>query len=127
MPVIIDYKNNSRYHKQTMCTQKSFHKKVKSFSDVVKEMGNPFLEESANLLVIDRKNVADPALASTICTLHQRGKYQILSFTERFEKTAEVSYFKQILKQHKGSSKKIHERPLSVVFTTLYLIPEPTV
>ena len=38
--------------------------KVKSFSDVVKEMGNPFQLESADLLVLDTKNVADPALAA---------------------------------------------------------------
>ena len=53
-------------------------------------MGNPLQEESANLLVLDTKNVADPALASTIGTLHQGEKYQFLLFTERFEKTAEV-------------------------------------
>ena len=62
----------------------------KSFHDVVKEVGNPFQEVSANLLVLDTKNVADPALVSTISIVHQRGNYQFLSFTERFEKTAEV-------------------------------------
>ena len=73
-----------------MCAQKSFHKKVKSVSGVVKEVGNPFQDKSANLLVLDTKNFTDPALASTIGTLYQRGKYQFLSFTEMFEKTAEV-------------------------------------
>ena len=68
-----------------MCP-KSFHKKVKLFSDVLKEIGNPFQEESVNLPVLDTKFVADRALASMIDTLYQRGKYQFLSFTERLEK-----------------------------------------
>ena len=83
-------KHDSRYHEQTVCAKNSFHKKVKSFSDELKEIGNPFQEESANLLGLDTKNVADPALASTIGTLHQQGKYQFLHFTERLEKTVEV-------------------------------------
>ena len=82
VPVLKDNKNNSRNHEQTMCAQKSFHKKVKSFSDVVREMGNPFQEESADLLVLDSNNAADPSFVSTIDTLHQLRKYQFLSFTE---------------------------------------------
>ena len=67
-----------------------FHKKIKSFSDVVNEKGNPFEEETNNLLVLDTNNVEDPTFVSTIGTLHQQGNYQFLSFTERLEKTVEV-------------------------------------
>ena len=51
-------------------------------------MRNPFQEETANLLALDKKNVADPAVTSTFDTLHQQGKYKFLFFTERWEKTA---------------------------------------
>ena len=77
-----------------MRAQKSFHNEVKSFSDVVKVMGNPFQEESINLLVLDTNNVAVPTLASAIGTLHQQEKYQFLSFTERLKKTLEVHSFR---------------------------------
>ncbi|XP_056134724.1 mucin-5AC [Lampris incognitus] len=46
-----------------MGAQRSFFEKVKALSEVLQEMGNPFQEESADLLVLDTKNVADPALA----------------------------------------------------------------
>ena len=49
---------NSRHHEQTLSAQKSFFEKVKSLSAVMQEMGNPFQEESANLLVLDTKNIA---------------------------------------------------------------------
>ena len=94
--VVKDDKNGGRYHEQTMCAEKSFHKKVKSFSDVLKEMGNPFQEESANLQVLDTNDVADPVLASTIGTFHQRGKCQFLSFTDRLAKTPEVHSVSQL-------------------------------
>ena len=127
-----DDKNDSRHHEQTMSAQKSFHKKVKSFSDVVKEMGNPFQEESADLLVLDTKNVADPALAAMIGTLHQRGKDQFLSFMEGLEKTAKctfyqpikknpVSYFKQVLKQHRGNSKEKVLKDDCQLFSRLFI------
>ena len=57
-------------------TMKSFFEKVKSLSAVMQEMGNPFQEESADLLVLDTKNIADPALAEMVATHHQRGKEQ---------------------------------------------------
>ena len=63
-----DEKNESRHHEQKMTAQKIIQKKVKSSPCVVKEMGNSFQEESADLLVLDTKNVADPPPQQ--CLLH---------------------------------------------------------
>ena len=51
---------SSRQHEQTLSAQKSFFENVKSLSAVMQEMGNPFQEKSADLLVLD-KNIADPS------------------------------------------------------------------
>jgi len=112
-----DAKNGSRHHEQTLSAQRSFFKKVKAHSEVLLEMGNPFQEETADLLVLDTKNVADPALAEMVGTHHQRGKDQFQSFMKGIENKDEcsfyhpikknpVSYFKQVLKQPGGSSKE---------------------
>ena len=61
-------------------------------------MGNPFQEDSADLLLFDSKNVADPALATMIGTLHQRKKDHFMSFIDGLEKTAECTFYQSIKK-----------------------------
>ena len=56
----------------------------------MQEMGNPFQEESADLLVLDTKNIADPAVAEMVATHHQRAKEQFESFMEGLEMNVKV-------------------------------------
>ena len=90
-------------------------KKVKSLSAVMQEMGNPFQEESADLLVLDTKNIADPALAEMVATHHRQGKEQFESFMEGLEDEREISFYHPMKKnpfsfftqeQSKGISKE---------------------
>ena len=110
-----DATTSSRHHAQTLSTQRSFLQNVEALFTVLKEMGNPFQEESADLLVLDTKNIADPALAKMVGTHHQRGKEQFKSFTEGRQnegkcpfylpiKKNKVSFFKQ--EQAASSSKE---------------------
>ena len=46
-------------------------------------MGNPFQKDTADLLVLDTKTIADPALAELVATHHERGKQQFKSFCGR--------------------------------------------
>ena len=46
--------------------------KAEALHTVLKEMGNPFQEDSANLLVLDTKNIADLALAELVGTNQHR-------------------------------------------------------
>lgn len=89
---------SSRHHEQTLSAQKSFFEKVKSLSAVMQEMGNPFQEESADLLVLDTKNIADPTLAEMVATHHRRGKEQFQSFMEGLEDEGESPFYNQIKK-----------------------------
>ena len=54
---------SSKHHEQTLRAQRSFLEKTDALHTMLKEMGKPFQEDSADLLVQDRKNIADPALA----------------------------------------------------------------
>lgn len=89
---------SSRHHEQTLSAQKSFFEKVKSLSAVMQEMGNPFQEESADLLVLDTKNIADPTLAEMIATHHRQGKEQFQSFMEGLEDEGESPFYHPIKK-----------------------------
>ena len=125
-----DATNNSRHHEQTLSAQKSFFEKVKALSAVMQEMGNPFQEESADLLVLDMKNIADPTLAEMVATHHQRGKEQFHSFMEGLQNEGEcpfyhpikkniVSFFKQ--EQAGGSSKEKVLKDDCQLFSRLFI------
>jgi hypothetical protein len=50
-------------------------------------MGNPFLEPSKDLLVLDSRDIADPGVAQTVRTVEKIGKQQYETFVkERLDK-----------------------------------------
>ena len=69
-----DAKKSNRHHEQTETVQRSLFEKVKQLTMVMEEMGNPFEEESGDLLTLDTKDIADPSDAQLIATHHERGK-----------------------------------------------------
>ena len=50
-----------RHHEQRKHVQTAFARDVKALSEAIDEMGNPFSEESSDLLVLDNRNIADTA------------------------------------------------------------------
>ena len=78
-----------RHHEQNLTAQKTFFDKVKKLSSVMREMGNPFQEDSSDLLVLDTKDIADPATAAMVSTHHIRGKAQFKSFMEDLQRQDE--------------------------------------
>ena len=49
------------------------------------ELGNPFQQETADLLVLDTKTIADPTLAGLVGMHQERGKQQFKSFVDGLE------------------------------------------
>ncbi|CAE1246682.1 unnamed protein product [Acanthosepion pharaonis] len=56
-------KKGSHHHEQSPTAQKAFFEKVHRLTSVIEEMGNPFSEESTDLLSLDTKDIADPTAA----------------------------------------------------------------
>ena len=52
----------THHHEETPSVQKTFARDVRSLVAVIKELGNPFEEDSQDLLVLDTKEIADPAV-----------------------------------------------------------------
>jgi len=46
--------------------QKAFERDVKSLVSTIEEMGNPFTENSSDLLALDSRDIADPAVIDTV-------------------------------------------------------------
>lgn len=73
-----------RHHEQTRSTQMTFFNQLKALSSVIEEMGNPFTEESSDLLVLDTRDIADPAVSDAMRKLEKTGQEQYDTFvTER--------------------------------------------
>ena len=63
---------DSRHHETTVGAQATaFFENVKAVTTVLHDMGNPFQDESSELL-LDTKNITDPSLAQLVSTHHQR-------------------------------------------------------
>ena len=48
-----------RHHEETRGVQSTFQTEVQSLSNVISEMGNPFLDQSGDLLILDTRDIMD--------------------------------------------------------------------
>ena len=72
---------DTRHHDQTPSVQASFVKDVCSLVGVIEEMGNPFEEESQDLVILDTKDIAGPAAVETVMNAKRIGQQQFEAFT----------------------------------------------
>ena len=77
-------KSDVRNHEQTKSTQMTFFNQVKALCNVIEDMGNPFIDDSNDLLVLDTRDLADQAVINTMRNLEKSGQKQYDTFvTER--------------------------------------------
>ena len=72
----------TRHHEETPSVQNTFARDVRSLVAVIEELGNPFEEDSQDLLVLDTKEIADPAVIETIRNAKQIGQDQFEAFSK---------------------------------------------
>ncbi|CAG2228323.1 unnamed protein product [Mytilus edulis] len=78
---------NVRHHEQVESKQKAFEKQVIALTATIEEMGNPFLEESEDLLVLDTRDIVDPKVANTVRNIEQIGNDKYHEYVrERLDK-----------------------------------------
>ncbi len=74
------------HHDQQPAVQVAFLKDVRALVTVFEEMGNPFLERSQDLLVIDTKDIMNAQVAETVRRIKTLGEEQYTEYvTERLE------------------------------------------
>ena len=79
--------SDSRHHEQQPGVQTAFLKEVKALVTVLEEMGNPFLEHSQDLLVIDTRDIVDTQVADAVRRIITLGEEQYTEFvTQRLER-----------------------------------------
>ena len=60
------------HHEATVGAQTALFENVKVMTTLLQDMGNPFQNESSDLLSLDTKNIANPSLAQLVAIHHQR-------------------------------------------------------
>ncbi len=55
---------------------------MQSLTEVIEELGNPFLEDSEDLLVLDSRSIVDTALSDTFKDIEQLGLDQYETYVE---------------------------------------------
>ena len=71
-----------RHHEEAKSTQLSFAKDVKSLTSVIDDRGNPFTEESGDLLVLDTKDLADSFCCENVEEAEVLGREQFETFVK---------------------------------------------
>ena len=70
------------HHEQTKHAQMAFVRDVKSLHCAMGEMGNPFCDESNDLLVLDSRDVADPVIITALRQMEMLGREQYERYVE---------------------------------------------
>ena len=67
------------HHEEGLAAQKTFKRQVLDLVQAVNEFGNPFLEDSPELLTLDTRNVMDESVIETVCTVQSLGMTSTVS------------------------------------------------
>ncbi len=70
------------HHEQHRRVQETFLKEVKSLVAVFENMGNPFLDNSKDLMVLDTRDIMDPSVGETVRNAETLGKEQYEEFVD---------------------------------------------
>ena len=73
-------KTSTKHHEQNQSMQNAFAKDVKSFVTTLEELGNPFLEDSGDLLTIDTKLIKSKEISQNMYTIEHKGKEDYKQF-----------------------------------------------
>ena len=71
---------NVEHHEETRRVQSTFQGEVQSLSNVISEMGNPFLDQSGDLLILDTRDIMDATVVKSVRTVEELGQRQFQEF-----------------------------------------------
>ena len=69
-----------QHHKETRGVQSTFQSEVQSLFNVISEMGNLFLDQSKDLLILDMRDIMDATVVKSVRTVEELGQKQFQEF-----------------------------------------------
>ena len=64
---------DTRHHEESNPVQVSFAQDVQSLTDIIEQTGNPFAENSSDLIILDTIDIADPAIIERVHQIEKLG------------------------------------------------------
>ena len=132
--LVVEETSRTQHHEQQKAAQTTFREQVAALVSCVEELGNPFLEESHDLLSLVTKDIADPAVLKTEDGIKQIGKDQYDTFVQERLRQRSRSFYDCIPKnkltlfhssKKKENSKSQNELTLAnndvALFSKLYI------
>lgn len=127
-----DTNEEVQHHEQNEHAQKTFIERVQKLHSVMKEMGNPFMEETGELLTLDTKSVAHASAAALVAEHYKRGKARFDEFLKGLEEEQDCTFYRPIKRnnidffrqQPELSSKELKQRNTkdeSQLFSKLFI------
>ena len=99
--------SDKRHHEQVPSVQKAFSNDVQGLISVLEEIGNPFMEDSTQLIALDTKQIMPECVVQAIKTAKQKGQSQYDQFVEE-----------RLVKCSKAITDTIHLNKLPLFGTT---------
>ena len=72
-----------RHHEQMKGVQNTFWNQVNAVCCTIEEMGNPFADQTGDLVVLDTRDIVDSKVIETVRTVEQLGKDQYQQFATK--------------------------------------------
>ena len=82
---------SNEQHEQCYSSQEAFHSQVENLTEEISTMGNPFLDASPELIVLDSRNCAGDAIVATIRSIENLGKSQYQEYVDNVIKERKVT------------------------------------
>ena len=73
----------SSHYEETPATQNAFTRDVSVLSDSIRKSGNPFQEETEDLLVLQSRDIIDPAITNSLFEVEAAGVHQYDEFVQQ--------------------------------------------
>ncbi|KAJ8364285.1 hypothetical protein SKAU_G00131160 [Synaphobranchus kaupii] len=91
-----DASKHIRHHEQTEQVQRVFFEKADRLYKAMNDMGNPFQEETGDLLTLDTKDIAHPSAAEMVGTHYERGRIKFQEFMKDLESKEKCTFYEPI-------------------------------
>lgn len=85
-------------HEMGLSAQTTFKQQVNNLADVIRKMGNPFLDDFPELVTLDSRDCMDDAVATSVVTSSQVGKTQYQEYLKEVIKDRTISISSPIKK-----------------------------
>ena len=99
LPIYQKDNQKHKHNEQTENQQGRFSTHLSNLIQVISEFGNPFLETSTDLLVLDTRNIADDNVICTVNSIKDLVKKQFIDFVQNHLNTQVYSLYDPIKKK----------------------------